>query len=185
MGASALPFRRLDPNAPSSVKQVLTLANKYGMENLRNRIVVHVEVDWPQMLWQWDRLEAEISAMEETWYEEHGCALSCEDLDDQLPEPASAIQLTWECHIPSILPAAFYHLSHLSIHNNWCTPRIVKNHKASEASCEGLFHGNHTADWQLLSSERLYMPIEGKGKACFDPQRALQCNSNVQSPTLN
>jgi hypothetical protein len=52
------------------VKQMLTLANKYGMDHLWDWIIRHVEADWPQPLWQWDMLEAEILAMEETWCDE-------------------------------------------------------------------------------------------------------------------
>ncbi|KAF8808346.1 hypothetical protein BYT27DRAFT_7097071 [Phlegmacium glaucopus] len=136
----ALPFKRLDPNTPSSVKRVLTLANKYGMENLRDRIVMHVEADWPQSL----------------WHREH--------LDDHLPEPASAIRLARECNIPNILPAAFYHLSRLSIYDNRCTSYIAQEVKTSEVSYEDLYHGNRTADWGILSSEDYMCLLRGKAK---------------------
>jgi len=39
------PVKRLDPSTPSSVKQVLGIAIKYGMESVRQRIVMHVEGD--------------------------------------------------------------------------------------------------------------------------------------------
>ncbi|KAG2030072.1 hypothetical protein BDR03DRAFT_879239 [Suillus americanus] len=157
---SMLPFKRLDPNTPSSVKQVLTLANKYEIDHLRDRIVRHVEADWPQSLWQWDMLEMEILAMEETWYDEYENG----HIDDYLPEPASAIRLARECNIPSILPAAFYHLSRLSIEDNRCNPRTSSINLGPGVPYRNSFYGNRTADWTILSSQDYICLLRGKAK---------------------
>jgi BTB/POZ domain len=151
---STLPIKRLDPSTPSSVKQVLTLANKYGMEALRERIVMHIEGDWPQALWRWDSLEHEIREM----------AINCEEdanLDDYLPEPASAIRLARDCNIPSILPSAFYHLSRISVYHD--------RHKVRHGDFRGTcFHHDDTcdyqrsADWNLLSSSDYTCLLKGK-----------------------
>ncbi|KAG2352877.1 hypothetical protein BDR07DRAFT_1312116 [Suillus spraguei] len=157
---SALPFRRLDPNTPSLVKKVLTLANKYGIDHLRDRIVEHVEADWPQSLRQWDLLEAEILAMEDTWYtyDEYNNG----PIDNYLPEPASAIRLARECNIPSILPAAFYHLSRLSIKDNWRNPHT--SNMEPEVPYRNSFCGNRTADWTILSTQDYICLLRGKTK---------------------
>ncbi|KAG2074155.1 hypothetical protein BDR04DRAFT_1093328 [Suillus decipiens] len=34
---------------------------------------------------------------------------------DTLPDPTSAIQLARQCQVPTLLPAAFYHLSRFSV----------------------------------------------------------------------
>ncbi|KAG2070568.1 hypothetical protein BDR04DRAFT_1018505 [Suillus decipiens] len=146
---STLPFRHLDPNTPSLVKNVLTLANKYRMDHLQDQIIRHIEVDWPQSLWQWDMLEAEILLMEETWYDEYMNA----PIDDYLPEPPSAIWLARKCNIPSILPATFYHLSCLSIEDSWHNPHISSINLEPEVTHWHCFYGNCTADWTILSAQ--------------------------------
>jgi len=89
------------------------------MEHLCQRIVEHFEADWPQTLWQWERLQAEIRAMGKDWSEEHPGGVVSVHMDDVLPEPASVIRLARDCDIPSVLPRAAYHLSRLSaLHNH-------------------------------------------------------------------
>lgn len=147
------------------MKRVLALAKKYGIEHLRQRIVAHFEADWPQSLWQWDRLEAEIRAMVETWHEEHWCAANLKYVDDHLPEPASAIRLARDCDIPNILPAAFYHLSRLSIHNDRLSARVAQHEgKADLFGLEGLLDGQRTADWNILSSADYICLLKGRAR---------------------
>lgn len=132
------------------------------MEHLRHRIIMHVEADWPQSLWQWDRLEAEIRAMRESWHEEHESPSSGKYIDDHLPEPASAIRLARECDIPSILPASFYHLSRLSIHDYRCTPQSRTG--ALDASNKDISNGNRTAEWSILSPDDYICLLKGRAK---------------------
>lgn len=133
--------------------------------HLRQRIVAHFEADWPESLWQWDRLEAEIRAMVDTWHEEHRCATNLKYLDDHLPEPASAIRLARECDIPNILPAAFYHLSRLSIHNDRMAARVAQHkEKADLFGLEGLLDGQRTADWNILSSVDYICLLKGRAR---------------------
>lgn len=156
------------------MKQVLALANKYGIDHLRDRIIGHVEVDWPQSLWQWDMLEAEILAMEETWYmyDEYKNG----PIDDFLPEPASAIRLARECNIPSILPAAFYHLSRLSIEDNRRNPRTSSVHLEPEVPYQHSFYGNRTADWTILSSQDYMCLLRGKAKLASAADRLFSAS---------
>lgn len=174
--SSTLPVKRLDPSTPSSVKQVLTLANKYGMETLRERIVVHIEGDWPQSLWRWDSLEHEIREM----------MINCDgdgNLDDYLPEPASAIRLARDCNIPSILPSAFYHLSRISVY-----------HDRHEAHLEGYrgtcFHHDDTcdyqrsADWNILSSLDYTCLLKGKARLAVASRELFELAHHTEPHTI-
>jgi hypothetical protein len=156
---SALPFKRLDPRTVSSVQSILTLANKYGAERLKTRIVEHLEADWPQTLWQWDRLETEIQSMKDAWNQEFltDSEGSAKFIDDYLPEPASAINVAWACNIPSVLPAAFYHLSRLSIYDDY---HLVR----SSDACDALSKGRRTARWTTLTADHYICLLKGREK---------------------
>lgn len=173
--SSILPVKRLDPSTPSSVKQVLTLANKYGMETLRERIVVHIEGDWPQSLWQWDSLEHEIREM----------AINCDEddnLDDYLPEPASAIRLARDCNIPSILPSAFYHLSRISVYHDLHEARLGGYR-------ETCFHHDtydyqRSADWNLLSSSDYNCLLKGKARLAVATRELFELAHPTEPHTI-
>jgi hypothetical protein len=154
----------LDPRTPSSVKKVLSLANKYGMDQFRLRIVQHIQLDWPQSLWQWDKLEAQITSMRTAWGKGPNGEPDFQRLylDDNLPEPASAIRLARECDIPAVLPAAFYHLSRLSIYDDWCETRQFLG--TDPMHCEGLDSGRRTAEWGLLTAEDFVCLLKGQAK---------------------
>jgi hypothetical protein len=181
---STLPFKRLDPNTLDSVKCVLILVNKYGVDRFRCRIVEHIEGDWPLSLWQWDKLEAEINFMLCTW--SLGCHKNPEYLysDGHLPEPASAIRLAKECDISSILPAAFYHLSRLSIYHDREKAGL---HAKDHPQCE-LSDGHRTAEWRLLTSEDFISLLKGRAKLCMAANEMLcfaECQQEHWSSTCS
>jgi hypothetical protein len=126
------------------VRHVLKLSNKYEMSELRQAVVQLLETQWPTSLAQWDRLEGEIAVM--AW--DQDCDPIPLDLDRNLPEPALAIRLGREFHVPSIMPAAFYHLSRLSIGRSLHGPRDAVQQR--------------TADWNLLTAADLICLIMGK-----------------------
>ncbi|KAG1806196.1 uncharacterized protein BJ212DRAFT_1282743, partial [Suillus subaureus] len=103
-----------------------------------------LKTQWPMLLVQWDQLEGEIAVM--AW--DQDCDPIPLDLDSSLPEPALEIKLGREFHVPSIMPTAFYHLSHLSIGHLLHVPRDVVQ------QC--------TADWNLLTAANLICLIMGK-----------------------
>jgi hypothetical protein len=70
--------------------------------------------------------------------------------EDPLPDPASAIQLARECQVPTILPAAFYHLSRLSIR---CQP------DKPSSRCKPW---RRTANWGLLTARDLRCLLLGR-----------------------
>jgi hypothetical protein len=92
------------------------MATKYQFDRLRERIVKHVEADWPQTLEEWDHLQEDIAQFKN----DHPGA---EDVHEHFPEPVSAIRLARECDIPSILRPAFYHLSTVPPSNHWDAQR--------------------------------------------------------------
>ncbi|KAG2742825.1 hypothetical protein P692DRAFT_20749427 [Suillus brevipes Sb2] len=85
-------------------------------------------------------------------------------IDDFLPEPAAAIWLARVCNILSILPAAFYHLSHLSIEDNQCNSLTSSIHLEPEVPYQHSFYGNCTMDWTILSSQDYMCLLQGKAK---------------------
>jgi hypothetical protein len=151
----------LDPCTPESVKPILLLANKYAMDNLRRRIVNRVEQDWPVTLQLWDSLEYQINlAKRRAGYSLKDADFHHSYLDDHLPEPASAIRLARECDIPTILPAAFYHLSRLSVFDNG----------------NGAYQhddGHRTAEWGLLSAQDLICLMKGQRRLDVAVQEIL------------
>ena len=76
------------------------------------------------------------------------------DPEALFPEPASAIRLARECNIPTILPAAFYHLSRLSTDNDW--GEVLGRSEVVETDC--------VAQWSLLTADDLRCLLKGQAK---------------------
>lgn len=164
MFPSELPFPRLDPRTPDAVRTILLMANKYQVDFVRRIIVTRLESDWPQTIEAWQRLEHEIEGMREdarggVWNGTRGPSL---ELDNALPEPASAIRLARECNIPSILPPAFYHLSRLSIEDDWDLVRSYGPKKLTDVRKPQLSYGFRSARWSLLRAEDFRCLLIGK-----------------------
>ncbi|TDL17684.1 hypothetical protein BD410DRAFT_794159 [Rickenella mellea] len=147
---TVLPYKHHDPNTPVRVLGVLKLATKYQFDTLRERIVNHFQADWPRTLYEWDASEALVEVMD--GQVEAGGPY----LDDMMPEPGAAIQLARQCDIPQILPAAFYHLSRLSMKQDWDECR-----NGGEASVY-LVSSERTARWYLLSREDFRCLLAGR-----------------------
>lgn len=154
------------------MRRVLALANKYAIEHLRRRIILHLEQDWPTTIWQWDRMENEIHGIIGTWSNTQQPLPFSENLDDHLPEPASAIRLARDCDVPSILPAAFYQLSRLSV----CHDRLDTHNNSNRIavpSCESRFNSRRTADWSVLTSEDFICLLRGQVNLAMASQDLL------------
>ncbi|KAM5546250.1 hypothetical protein V8D89_000376 [Ganoderma adspersum] len=100
-----MTFKRFDPNTPLVVSSVIRLADKYGIDSLRDHLINVVASDWPTTLKEWDFFVAEIRAVSDK------LALANEDkrlsadfagtsdlqlIRDHVPEPASAIAFAQE-----------------------------------------------------------------------------------------
>ncbi|KZT18549.1 hypothetical protein NEOLEDRAFT_1246397 [Neolentinus lepideus HHB14362 ss-1] len=180
---TTLPLKRLDPNVPALVKPVLLLTIKYEIDHLKNQIVAHFRDSWSTSLREWDTLEAEMAGTTKQWHLDHNCSFNtCNDYsDDHLPEPASAIQLAKECGLPEILPAAFYHLSRLSV--KW-GPHGCETNKQSQTL--GLHEGLRTARWKMLTAEDYYKLLIGRTNmqsAVIKRIESWRQNFHVEEPT--
>ncbi|TFY61659.1 hypothetical protein EVG20_g6971 [Dentipellis fragilis] len=155
-----VPSKRLSPDTPSDVWPILELCRKYQIDSLRNTIITRLEEDWPPSLDGWDVLDAQIQSMALIWTRDHRDALrkptqTAEYFDTSVPEPASAIQLAREFDIPSILPAAFYTLSRISIDENW---HIM--HDLDERTSQP----TRTARWRDLGPQDFICLLEGRAR---------------------
>lgn len=148
---SKLPHPRLHPETPFDVRAMLSMATKYQISHIRDCIVERLESDWPQTILAWDTLEGEIERTTEHsnvhWY-----------TDDRFPEPASAIRLARDFHIPSILPAAFYQLSRLNVADD-----RARRRKEDNILYDAGFN-KRTAQWDLLSGGDLLCVMRGQEK---------------------
>ncbi|KAH8113883.1 hypothetical protein DFH11DRAFT_1743985 [Phellopilus nigrolimitatus] len=147
---TSIPFKKFDPNTPLLVVATLNMATKYEMTAVRERIVKHVEEDWPIDLAGWDIFEDNVLGLER--YKPDAL------LDRIIPEPASAIMLARRFNIPRILPAAFYCLSMINAHHDWSNH--VEPDSTDETSDDGsedwpMDLGTKTARWSLLSAKDL------------------------------
>ncbi|GJJ13668.1 hypothetical protein Clacol_007924 [Clathrus columnatus] len=132
-----LPWKKHDINTVRTVEGILLLANKYEADHLRERIVDLLERDWPSELSFWDINEAERIAKEESGEFE---------TEELMPDPCAAIRLARKCNVPSILPAALYHLSRIQGISDCHLPDSLKKTFSGEIR-------GQTADFSLLSTE--------------------------------
>lgn len=175
-------LKPLSPDTPSLIRGALKLATKYQIDDIRKAIIERLESDWPQTLGQWDALEAHADALT-LEYRANG---PVEGLypDDQLPEPASAIRLARECNIPSILPAAFYHLSRLSPGNDWDKAHASRGDVSGVPQAQYQL-GLRTAKWCLLDTDDFMCLLRAKEVESNEIAMApLKLRFQLQTPTL-
>lgn len=111
---------------PLKVWGIMKLAVKYDVAMLRTIIARHFESDWPRTLAEWEKQDARflsntrLSECKMDNWDNNGTLISKTPIDySMLPEPALAIRFAMEFNCPSILPAAFYHLSQVSPLTDW------------------------------------------------------------------
>lgn len=154
---SRLPSQERDPHKMQPLRHVLELTDKYAMDILRQDIVADVERIWPSTLRQWDmadlHVQVRMQAMRRNLYDDLDRGLHL--LDDLYPEPATAIQLARACNVPHILPAAFYHLSRISLYDDWDEIRHFDDIPD---------HGQQSALWMQLSAQDFLCLFKGKQK---------------------
>lgn len=79
---------------------LVRIARKYGVDDIAEVAVEHIQQQWPNSLAEWD-------ALYPTWKANSRIS----DKRDSVPEPISAISFAMEFGVHSILPAAFYMLA--------------------------------------------------------------------------
>ncbi|KAF8121129.1 hypothetical protein EV363DRAFT_1366668 [Boletus edulis] len=167
---SDLPWMPRSPCYPELITPILDLSRKYGITRMYAQIMRHLESDWPQTLNDWDKLERDITETKNS---------DADRIDDHSPEPAAAIKLAHRFDIPSILPAAFYHLSRLSIQDDW-----DKTHADPSISIRN--PTKRTAKWGLLSVEDFRCLLLGKAeladflRGCINPGTPQFMNTSRQ-----
>jgi len=112
---SYLPFLRLHPDTPALIAGPLKLATKYQADSLRNRIVSHLNTDWPTTLCAWDDVAyAAVKPKPDSSEADEACSHSSLDEShrtiDFCPDPIPFISLARECDLPDIFATIFYSL---------------------------------------------------------------------------
>ncbi|KDQ62283.1 hypothetical protein JAAARDRAFT_189625 [Jaapia argillacea MUCL 33604] len=99
-------YERHQPSTIISISGLLRLATKYDIPHIRSRLIKVLEADWSPTLEGWDRNEKEIRRIIDA-------VPADRNADEYLTEPGSIIRLAEDLDIPSVLPAAYYHLSRI------------------------------------------------------------------------
>jgi len=157
------------------VEGILLLATKYQVDHLRKPIITILEGDWPTDLDTWHLAEGELKALHEAYDNL---------LDESAPEPCSAIALARCCDVPTILVAAFYHLSRVYDHSFRKRVRAARDENGDgdsdtefaesvardehfENKEDYLYKGGRMADLELLTPEDTARMLKGR-KAMVD-----------------
>ncbi|EIW87224.1 hypothetical protein CONPUDRAFT_96556 [Coniophora puteana RWD-64-598 SS2] len=157
--APSVVLSRYDPETPSKIDGILTLAKKYRITPLWDRLVDHFKADWPQTLTDWDVLESEMAIRQQARLE---LAEDLPFIDEVFPEPGAAIRLARDLDIQEVLPAAFYHLSRLKITQD---RRVEGQSSESNHEDDLIWHrveGGRTANWSFLSIEDFRCLLSGR-----------------------
>lgn len=167
-GHEHLYMKRHDPDAALFAIKVLKLAAKYDCRDVRDRVVRHIEADWP-------RSPAE-------WFAKHNMRKACFEAakflsqgvpaENMFPEPASVIRLAQDYDIPSVLPAAYLELVSISRRNDWDKLRKKNDDSSDESESEDEDEREHrnvrpspqkrSARWRLLDDEDFARLRRGK-----------------------
>jgi len=154
--APSFVLSRNDPDTPKKIGGILTLAKKYQITPLWDRLVDHFKADWPQTITGWDILESEKAIRHQSRMD---YALDLDFIDIELPEPGAAIRLARDLDIREVLPAAFYHLSRLKITHD---RRLEDEGSDHEDIIWHRAEGGRTANWSFLSTEDLRCLLRGR-----------------------
>lgn len=114
------------------------------MDRLRDRILEHFTLDWPQSIEEWELFQAE----RDITCAQHSRAANGQIdglyADDRFPDPAPAICLAHQYHCPEVLPAAYYCAVQISARNSWNRMRMT------DVGIRMLERGQFSVRWNLL-----------------------------------
>ncbi|KLO13583.1 hypothetical protein SCHPADRAFT_873850 [Schizopora paradoxa] len=147
-------FQRLNrSDTPLRIRQALIMASKYLMDGLRERLISIIEQEWPLRLRDMERRDAII----DDDIAKFGVYSTIEWPDYLIPEPAAAIALAEhpECHIPSILPAAYYNLLRCEPTKSW-EAALKKICSSDDARFIITRDGGKPARWECLSATSFF-----------------------------
>ena len=145
---------------------LLDVAKKYEVPSIRPFVVNELEKDWPTDLTEWIFKHGELTQLEaliDAWSELRNDVYP----DEHFPEPAVAVRIAIDYHIPSILPAAFYCLSDVEITDDWdryhgCDDWKFGDQTAHDIEENPIIDLRRTARWSLLDRDTLYLALLGR-----------------------
>lgn len=154
-------FGKMDSETPIRAMRVLKVAKKYDVDSIKPLVVQQLKYDWPTNLAEWIRLEVDKREFK-TAYDGNESPI----LDNMYPEPASAIKIALDHHIPEILPAAFYALAQIDFQDDWTRWHegewpYYKEYLDGNVD-DPLYDGGRTARWSLLDRETLFCLLLGR-----------------------
>lgn len=147
-------MKRHDADFPVTIRGILSLATKYQIEALRERIIQHIESEWPTSAIEWVRQrEVERSLLDTESSSFYYTLSEPGEPEDRFLEPASAIRLAHDFNIPSILPAAYLKLSHADPTMSWDKDKQQPRIRGRVP---------RGARWKLLDSSDMLRLAQGK-----------------------
>ncbi|THH29804.1 hypothetical protein EUX98_g4391 [Antrodiella citrinella] len=153
--ATALPYERLHSNTAVQVMGALRMARKYQIDTVFDRIVKHIERDWPTTLDQLTLLDLEMTFWRDRYViDAKEGKINGLYFDDRFPEPGSAIRLAKDFGITSILPYAFLCLAQIDPAMEWDAVRGTHG-PVDEKLRQKLMNRGRSARWDLLDREDL------------------------------
>lgn len=130
--------------------RLLTLADKYHIETLKDKLIAHFSADWPRTLKEWDVLDI---AREVHWHERTQ-PIDCTDWpEDLLPEPISALIFAQKARIPEILPALYLDIHRAARGVDW---DIAKDNPSKHSIRKG-------ARWNMATTQHLLTLLAVQG----------------------
>lgn len=145
-------MRRHDPDLPLEVRGILSLANKYQVELLRERIVGYLESEWPTSALEWVRQRETERSLQDATSSFFNNLSQPDEAGDYFLEPASAIRLAHDFNISSILPAAYLRLARADPTIDWDTEMQPPHARQVPRG----------ARWKLLDSSDMLRLVQGK-----------------------
>ncbi|KAI5119035.1 hypothetical protein M0805_001858 [Coniferiporia weirii] len=142
-------LRKYHPDTCLQVKNILAMAIKYQFTEIKQRILAHIEADWPKTLTEWD------------WFEDYMKSLpSSPDDERACPEPASTAVLACRYGIRRVLPAVFYELSRTDPSEDW--EDILNEIGPVDGRIYVPQGSGRVARWSLLDGDHFRIMLRGR-----------------------
>ena len=126
--------------------KTLTLARKYQVDWIYNRLSQHIRDQWPTTLEEWHAFHSNIKSKEEL----REIGLAATPTHYSVPNASHAIRLGTEFDIPQVLPAAFYMLAITDVH--------------SDPDAADFAFTDIAAEWDVLERSDLLRLFRGKDR---------------------
>lgn len=172
----------------------MKVATKYQVDSVRPLVEHQLSLDWPSTEQSWfqaredanrlcDRLQLQFDhELEDPNFTDVSDSVG-ERMDRLCAEPAAVVKLALEYHIPSVLPAAFYMLSQISLHEDWDYRHRDEKRSDEEwryrdednkldeldRTGEPMWRGR-SARWSLLDKDVLYCLMLGQNRLMVEAE---------------